>query len=139
MNKLQDLKAHTARVLGLCASPDRTIIASIAADETLMLWNCFEQSTAIKKGKDKDSTTQATRSSISMFSKSLRWDLTRMECSGLVWEFLKVLLIVIMIYVHVYSIFVKRWVQHEPPDVFYFIYGTPIKCSFIGVSRIGIA
>ena len=68
MNKVVDLKAHTGRVLGLCASPDGTTIASVAADETLMLWNCFEHDAA--EGKKTD-TTQHSRSAISMF-KSIR-------------------------------------------------------------------
>ena len=41
MNKLADLHGHTNRVLNLALSPDETAVASIAADETLRIWNLF--------------------------------------------------------------------------------------------------
>ena len=70
MSKVAELNAHTSRILGLCASPDNTMVASIAADETLMLWNCFQQSADAKKNDDKKKLDPIK--SLSMFAKSLR-------------------------------------------------------------------
>ena len=41
MKKLADLHGHTNRVLNLALSPDETAVASIAADESLRIWNLF--------------------------------------------------------------------------------------------------
>ncbi|KAF0689567.1 Aste57867_18986 [Aphanomyces stellatus] len=41
MVKIKELTGHTARVLHLAASPDRTTVVSGAADETLRFWNIF--------------------------------------------------------------------------------------------------
>jgi cell division cycle protein 20 (cofactor of APC complex) len=35
------LSGHKARVLNLAMSPDNTMVASAAADETIRIWNCF--------------------------------------------------------------------------------------------------
>uniref|UniRef100_A0A8C3H682 Cell division cycle 20 n=1 Tax=Chrysemys picta bellii TaxID=8478 RepID=A0A8C3H682_CHRPI len=51
MAKVTELKGHTARVLNLTMSPDGSIVASAAADETLRLWRCFEMDPVKKKEK----------------------------------------------------------------------------------------
>ncbi|XP_074859152.1 cell division cycle protein 20 homolog [Carettochelys insculpta] len=51
MAKVAELKGHTARVLNLTMSPDGSIVASAAADETLRLWRCFEMDPVKKKEK----------------------------------------------------------------------------------------
>jgi len=42
MNKVAELKGHTARVLHLARSPDGKTVASAAADETLRFWKVFD-------------------------------------------------------------------------------------------------
>ena len=41
--KVADLTGHTSRVLLLLKSPDGTTVASVAADETIRLWNVWPQ------------------------------------------------------------------------------------------------
>ena len=41
MQKLKELKGHTARVLHMAASPNGTTVVSAAADETLRFWDVF--------------------------------------------------------------------------------------------------
>ncbi|XP_060565732.1 cell division cycle protein 20 homolog [Ruditapes philippinarum] len=41
LTKVTDLEGHKARVLNLAMSPDNTMVASAAADETIRIWNCF--------------------------------------------------------------------------------------------------
>lgn len=53
MVKCAELLGHSDRVLGLALSPDGAVVASIAADETIQLWKCFE--TDAKQRKDSQS------------------------------------------------------------------------------------
>uniref|UniRef100_A0A0E0LYP0 CDC20/Fizzy WD40 domain-containing protein n=1 Tax=Oryza punctata TaxID=4537 RepID=A0A0E0LYP0_ORYPU len=48
MVKLAELEDHTARVLCLAQSPDGFTVASVAADETLRLWQIFGTSEDVK-------------------------------------------------------------------------------------------
>ena len=51
MVKITDFYGHTARVLGLCQSPDGTTVVSAGADETIRFWRLFA-------GPKKDQKTQ---------------------------------------------------------------------------------
>ncbi|WAR28726.1 CDC20-like protein [Mya arenaria] len=51
--KVADLEGHKARVLNLSMSPDSTMVASAAADETLRIWNCFAVDQKRKKAPPK--------------------------------------------------------------------------------------
>ncbi|XP_028820211.1 cell division cycle protein 20 homolog [Denticeps clupeoides] len=43
LTKVADLFGHEGRVLNMALSPDGATIASVAADETIRLWNCFKK------------------------------------------------------------------------------------------------
>lgn len=49
MQRVAELSGHTARVLHMALSPDGTTVASVAADETLRLWKCFDVDRQSKK------------------------------------------------------------------------------------------
>lgn len=49
MNKITELKGHTARVLHMAQSPDGSTVVSAAADETLRFWNVFGNPPSSKK------------------------------------------------------------------------------------------
>lgn len=51
MSKVCDLNGHTDRVLCMAMSPDQDRVASVGADETLRIWNCFSND-KLKKRKD---------------------------------------------------------------------------------------
>lgn len=51
---------HTARILNLTMSPDGTTVASVAADETLRLWRCFEMDPIKKKEKEKANSAKSS-------------------------------------------------------------------------------
>ncbi|XP_064194191.1 cell division cycle protein 20 homolog [Anguilla rostrata] len=53
MTKVAELSGHEGRILNLALSPDGSCIASIAADETVRLWQCFELDAAKKKAKER--------------------------------------------------------------------------------------
>ncbi|CAJ1072248.1 cell division cycle protein 20 homolog [Xyrichtys novacula] len=46
--KVAELNGHEDRVLNLTLSPDCSTVASVAGDETLRLWNCFEAEKMVK-------------------------------------------------------------------------------------------
>ncbi|KAG9406572.1 ubiquitin-protein transferase activating protein [Aphanomyces cochlioides] len=54
MTKIKELTGHTARVLHLAASPDKTTVVSGAADETLRFWDIFAPPAADAKKQRKD-------------------------------------------------------------------------------------
>jgi len=63
MTRIADLSGHSARILALALSPDGTTVASVAADETLRFWKCFEvdkvaQKTSVSKSKGSTSGQQ---------------------------------------------------------------------------------
>jgi cell division cycle protein 20 (cofactor of APC complex) len=68
MTKVAELRGHTHRVLGLCMSPDRSTVVSLAADETLRFWECFPIDTTKKKKVD----VSAKKTSINPIRMSLR-------------------------------------------------------------------
>ncbi|XP_048845721.1 cell division cycle protein 20 homolog [Brienomyrus brachyistius] len=53
MTKVAEFLGHEARVLNLALSPDCSTVASVAADETVRLWKCFELDPLTKKAKEK--------------------------------------------------------------------------------------
>ncbi|XP_061098980.1 cell division cycle protein 20 homolog [Conger conger] len=53
MTQVAELLGHDGRILNLALSPDGNAIASIAADETVRLWNCFEMDPIKKKSKER--------------------------------------------------------------------------------------
>ncbi|KPP71414.1 cell division cycle protein 20-like [Scleropages formosus] len=53
MTKVAELSGHGGRVLNLTMSPDCSTIASVAADETVRLWKCFELDPVKKKAKER--------------------------------------------------------------------------------------
>jgi len=61
MLRIADLKGHTQRILALAMSPDGSTVASIAGDETLRFWKCFEmdktRKSASSKSKARDSSS----------------------------------------------------------------------------------
>jgi len=63
--KVADLPGHTSRVLLLVCSPDGSTVASVAADETIRLWNVWPQQEKVKKSK-------AVRSHSSLLAQSIR-------------------------------------------------------------------
>lgn len=42
---------HESRVLNMALSPDGSTVASVAADETVRMWNCFEKDPVKKTTK----------------------------------------------------------------------------------------
>ncbi|KAH3813857.1 cell division cycle protein 20 homolog [Dreissena polymorpha] len=67
LSKITDLEGHKARVLNLAMSPDCTMVASAAADETIRIWNCF----AVDKRK-KSSSVKPTGQPETIMLKSSR-------------------------------------------------------------------
>jgi len=63
MEKVAELNGHTARVLQLALSPDKSTLLSAGADETLRLWNCFPLDTKKEVVKQKQ-THSALRMTI---------------------------------------------------------------------------
>jgi len=49
MTKVGELRGHSRRILGMCMSPDKSTVVSLAADETLRFWECFPVDTQRKK------------------------------------------------------------------------------------------
>lgn len=68
MTKIAELRGHTHRVLGLCLSPDKSTVVSLAADETLRFWQCFPVDTQRKKKVE----VSAKKTSIDPIRMSLR-------------------------------------------------------------------
>lgn len=68
MSKVAELRGHTHRVLGMCMSPDRSTVVSLAADETLRFWQCFP----IDMTKKKKVEMSAKKTSINPIRMSLR-------------------------------------------------------------------
>ncbi|XP_077518321.1 cell division cycle protein 20 homolog isoform X1 [Amblyomma americanum] len=68
MRKVAELTGHTARVLGMCLSPDGTMVASVGGDETLRIWNCF----AVDPAKKKRQTLGRTATASTIFRQSIR-------------------------------------------------------------------
>ena len=66
MSKVADLSGHTSRVLLLATSPDGTTVASVAADETIRLWNIWPQQ------KEKKKTMNLKSHPVSMLAQSIR-------------------------------------------------------------------
>lgn len=67
MQKITELTGHTSRVINIVMSPDETTVASVAADETLRLWNCFEVDP-----KKKTPAKKAANDGISLMSRGIR-------------------------------------------------------------------
>lgn len=68
MTKVADLRGHSHRILGLGMSPDRSTIVTLAADETLRFWECFQADTQRKKKLD----VSAKKTSMNPIRMSLR-------------------------------------------------------------------
>ncbi|XP_061695589.1 cell division cycle protein 20 homolog isoform X3 [Syngnathoides biaculeatus] len=66
MAKVAELNGHNERVLNIAMSPDNSMVASLAADETMRLWKSFELDPK-KKPKEK-----MPRSLGSAFTQSIR-------------------------------------------------------------------
>ena len=50
MSKLQELKEHKDRVLNMELSPNGSTVASVGADEVLMLWDVFKSPSKRSRG-----------------------------------------------------------------------------------------
>lgn len=68
MTKICELRGHTHRILGMCMSPDKSTVVSLAADETLRFWECFPIDTQRKKKLE----ASAKKTSINPIRMSLR-------------------------------------------------------------------
>ncbi|XP_060909548.1 cell division cycle protein 20 homolog [Labrus mixtus] len=53
LTKVAELNGHEDRVLSLTMSPDCSTIATVAGDETIRLWKCFEVDPVKKKAKER--------------------------------------------------------------------------------------
>ncbi|KAK2822407.1 hypothetical protein Q5P01_022472 [Channa striata] len=53
LSKVAELNGHEDRVLNLTLSPDNSTIASVAGDETIRLWKCFDVDPLKKKAKER--------------------------------------------------------------------------------------
>ncbi|XP_062521671.1 cell division cycle protein 20 homolog [Corticium candelabrum] len=62
MTKVCDLMGHTERILHMCCSPANNMVASLAADETLRLWNCFQEDKSKKSQRLKKTSHDRSRS-----------------------------------------------------------------------------
>ncbi|XP_074545382.1 cell division cycle protein 20 homolog [Halichoeres trimaculatus] len=51
--RVAELNGHENRVLSLSLSPDCSAVATVAADETIRLWKCFEVDPVEKKAKER--------------------------------------------------------------------------------------
>ncbi|KAG5280193.1 hypothetical protein AALO_G00086060 [Alosa alosa] len=51
LTKVAELEGHDGRVLNMALSPDGSTVASVAADETVRMWNCFEKDPVKKTTK----------------------------------------------------------------------------------------
>nr|XP_020451556.1 cell division cycle protein 20 homolog [Monopterus albus] len=51
--KVAELNGHEDRVLSLTLSPDKSTVASVAADETIRLWKSFEEDPVKKKAQER--------------------------------------------------------------------------------------
>ncbi|KAM6989601.1 cell division cycle protein 20 homolog [Tautogolabrus adspersus] len=60
--KVAELNGHEDRVLSLTLSPDCSTLATVAGDETIRLWKCFEVDPVEKKAKER--MVKSTRSVI---------------------------------------------------------------------------
>ncbi|XP_036410690.1 cell division cycle protein 20 homolog [Megalops cyprinoides] len=67
LTKVAELSGHDGRVLNLTMSPDSSTVASIAADETVRLWKCFELDAVKKKAKER-----MTKSTSSIIHQGIR-------------------------------------------------------------------
>uniref|UniRef100_A0A5K3F940 WD_REPEATS_REGION domain-containing protein n=1 Tax=Mesocestoides corti TaxID=53468 RepID=A0A5K3F940_MESCO len=53
IQKVKNLAEHQDRVLSIVASPDREMVASCSADETIRIWHCFKVDEAKKRMEEK--------------------------------------------------------------------------------------
>jgi len=67
LTKVADLTGHTSRVLLLALSPDRSTVASAAADETIRLWKIWPVDTLRKKEE-----SRGKKHPVSMLAQSIR-------------------------------------------------------------------
>ena len=54
LDKVGELTGHSDRILSLAMSPDGTRVASVGADETLRLWNCFSMKSKTAPARRKE-------------------------------------------------------------------------------------
>ena len=64
--KVGDLTGHTSRVLLLATSPDNSLVASVAADETIRLWKVWPEL------KEKKASKPSRSHPVSMLAQSIR-------------------------------------------------------------------
>ena len=64
--KVGDLTGHTSRVLLLATSPDNSMVASVAADETIRLWKIWPEL------KEKKASKVSKSHPVSMLASSIR-------------------------------------------------------------------
>ncbi|KAG9334098.1 hypothetical protein JZ751_009190 [Albula glossodonta] len=67
LTKVAELSGHEGRVLNMTLSPDNSTVASIAADETIRLWKCFELDPVTKAAKER-----MTKSTTSILHQGIR-------------------------------------------------------------------
>jgi len=66
--KVADLTGHTSRILLLVSSPDSSSVASVAADETIRLWNVWPLQDKVKKVQAKSGRSHP----VSLLAQSIR-------------------------------------------------------------------
>ncbi|CAG0910952.1 unnamed protein product, partial [Cyprideis torosa] len=69
MEKVAELFGHQARVLHLAKNPDGTTVASVAGDETIRLWRCWEMDPKTKRKESAKSRSGVNNSQLSLIAK----------------------------------------------------------------------
>lgn len=68
LSKVTELRGHSARILDISISPDKSTVVSLGADETLRFWDCFQ----VDSQKKKKSQMSTSKTFINPIRMSLR-------------------------------------------------------------------